>query len=871
MIVAALISAAAAQVTHAQEFEFSAQQTAGPGSATLTLQVVDPALTTGQDYRASLNSSAGGLVYSIVNATTGVTVVPPTPIDEPSAIFDGLRAQLVQTDSRIEQLQEVSYAGSPVAPPVHIFRPGDRKGLGGPNSTGEFTFVSGAGGGFGDIASHERNTAGFDYEIRFDGNPLGRNKLIYAFQGTGTINVPFSVWNIGSATPDDTSDDRQVLAIGFDDGGSPTEYDGGAAPADGGPGNMYDRIYIFEINQSAIGVADLNNDGVVDYDDVLQDIANNGGDISRQLAGRPYLGNRVLSRFSMVSLVGDPKYIPPAGTTIRITTSKPASDGDVFEFTAPEFELFVTPFALDFLNVRAGSPSIQSLLVHNSGATALQVSDIVFESNDFSVSTTSFLLAPGDSAAIDVTFVSATDGANETSLTIVSNDRFFPRYEIPIRTEALPVADGRIDIISRLDIRQDGVIRSDVADIWGYFDAATSREYALVGYGIFADPPNAGLSIVDVTEPAQPFEVANLSSVLGFDVKVWQSYAYTVNGIAGNGAIIDLSDPQNPQVVGSFPSSHNIFVSDDGFLVSSAPGVIYDLNQDPKRPAEIWRDPNPSGHDAAIVADRFYDFHGGLGTFIYDWSNPREPQLLGAITDPAIQFHHSGWPTEDGNFLFVCDELARHPTADFTVWDISDIGNPAKVFEFAHPGATIHNFYVVGDYAYVSYYTQGYWIFDVSNPRQPVVVDSFDTSPDFQGEGFNGAFGVYPFAPSGNVFVSDSEKGLHAFASLTQAPTSVDDERLPVHFVLHDNYPNPFNPETRIVFDLATAADVKIEIFNTAGQIVRTLVDAEKTAGSHQVDWNGLSDSGLAVSSGVYFYRIRTRGFTDSRRMLLLR
>ena len=90
-------------------------------------------------------------------------------------------------------------------------------------------------------------------------------------------------------------------------------------------------------------------------------------------------------------------------------------------------------------------------------------------------------------------------------------------------------------------------------------------------------------------------------------------------------------------------------------------------------------------------------------------------------------------------------------------------------------------------------------------------------------------------------------------------------------FALHANYPNPFNPETTIAFDLPQAGRVELQVFDLLGQTVRTLLAQELSAGGHQVVWNGLDASGARVSSGVYFYRLQAGSQVQMRRMLLLK
>jgi hypothetical protein len=94
---------------------------------------------------------------------------------------------------------------------------------------------------------------------------------------------------------------------------------------------------------------------------------------------------------------------------------------------------------------------------------------------------------------------------------------------------------------------------------------------------------------------------------------------------------------------------------------------------------------------------------------------------------------------------------------------------------------------------------------------------------------------------------------------------------LPTAYNLAQNYPNPFNPTTEIALDLPVAGHVNLTVFNVLGQQVRTLVDADMPAGSHVVSWDGTSGSGNAVSSGVYFYRLETGSFVETKKMMLLK
>ena len=94
----------------------------------------------------------------------------------------------------------------------------------------------------------------------------------------------------------------------------------------------------------------------------------------------------------------------------------------------------------------------------------------------------------------------------------------------------------------------------------------------------------------------------------------------------------------------------------------------------------------------------------------------------------------------------------------------------------------------------------------------------------------------------------------------------------PVANSLSQNYPNPFNPETTIPYDLSSEAIVSLTIYNIAGQVVRKLVDGESlAAGQYQAVWDGRSESGASVASGMYFYLLHAGDYVAKRKMVLLR
>ncbi len=92
-----------------------------------------------------------------------------------------------------------------------------------------------------------------------------------------------------------------------------------------------------------------------------------------------------------------------------------------------------------------------------------------------------------------------------------------------------------------------------------------------------------------------------------------------------------------------------------------------------------------------------------------------------------------------------------------------------------------------------------------------------------------------------------------------------------LQYVLDQNYPNPFNPSTTIQYSLLKRAKVELVVYNVLGQMVRTLVRETKPAGNYQTRWDGLDNRGQKVSSGIYFYRLKSSGFTQVKKMMLVK
>jgi hypothetical protein len=126
------------------------------------------------------------------------------------------------------------------------------------------------------------------------------------------------------------------------------------------------------------------------------------------------------------------------------------------------------------------------------------------------------------------------------------------------------------------------------------------------------------------------------------------------------------------------------------------------------------------------------------------------------------------------------------------------------------------------------------------------------------------------FPPARVQFLRDL---LVFMGNITDEATGIDPGTEPrLAYYLDDAYPNPFNPETTIRYGVREQTHVSLRIYNVAGQLVKTLVDEVKEpALEYKVKWNGETDSGQPAATGVYMYKLVTKGFTQTKKMVYLK
>lgn len=160
---------------------------------------------------------------------------------------------------------------------------------------------------------------------------------------------------------------------------------------------------------------------------------------------------------------------------------------------------------------------------------------------------------------------------------------------------------------------------------------------------------------------------------------------------------------------------------------------------------------------------------------------------------------------------------------------------------------------------------------DGTNEPDAWTLTGTDASPRVNGKFTGmGVIGTGPNTGQGDQFYMDDVK-VEGWEPLFPTHVSSTEKYQVDNFQLEQNYPNPFNPETTIRFTLKNNQDTRLVVFNLKGQVVRTLLNTTLNAGAHEAKWNGRDESGQAVSSGIYVYKLISAGSVQSKRMVLLK
>ena len=366
-----------------------------------------------------------------------------------------------------------------------------------------------------------------------------------------------------------------------------------------------------------------------------------------------------------------------------------------------------------------------------------------------------------------------------------------------------------IDLLSHVALADIGNGAGSAADVWGFVDLNSNREYAIIG-------TNTGTAVFDVTDALDPREVGFVSgqNTTWRDIKVyqvydtiadrWNAYAYvTADNASDDLVVIDLTNlPQSVSktnfATNQFTSAHNVYATNTDYstglaLTSTDPTLIiagpnigfgqyraYSL-ADPAAP-NLVPGTTAAGymHDASsiIITDNRKDTQCAVAgphcevlldfnessIDIWDITDPGSPSMLSSTGYINSRYVHSGWWSEDKQYMFVHDELDERTfglSTTLRVFSLADLRAPSLDAIWTGPTAAIdHNGFVRGNRYYMSNYTRGLTILDITDPVAPTEAGFLDTFPG-NNNSFNGAWGVFPFFFSGTIAISDINSGLY--------------------------------------------------------------------------------------------------------------
>lgn len=382
-------------------------------------------------------------------------------------------------------------------------------------------------------------------------------------------------------------------------------------------------------------------------------------------------------------------------------------------------------------------------------------------------------------------------------------------------------------------------------EVWGL--AVNGQEYAIIGSTL-------GTHFINVTDPANPVEDFFVEGAVSADIVVHRDY-HDFNGFLyavsdedygtnqSTLQIIDISSlPEKIELVYDsnelIRKSHNIYIDSASaklYALAAAggdwpysPAKSYDIS-DPTNPVLIKRYSEFENigvghvHDAFILRDTAYLNCGGDGLLIVDFSNPQNEKVLSNLSTmdyPESGYNHSGWATEDGNYYYMADETWGKSIKVLDVKNKSAIEtkgtfNAGSSSQYSIP----HNLIVHCGFLFVSYYYDGLQVYDISDPEQPIRIMYYPTSQIPHNNTYEGAWGVYPFLPSGNILVSDMQEGLFVVKGpegLCQINSKTTQLELKGNITA---YPNPNNGQLFFENHASDSQGIySFTIFNAVGQ-----------------------------------------------------
>jgi choice-of-anchor B domain-containing protein len=332
-----------------------------------------------------------------------------------------------------------------------------------------------------------------------------------------------------------------------------------------------------------------------------------------------------------------------------------------------------------------------------------------------------------------------------------------------------------------------GMPGGEYNDCWGYV-APNGEEFAIIG-------SLQAINVFNVTNPKNPvltYQKIDGTTSIWRDFKTYQNYLYAVADQGNEGLeIVNMNNYNFSQSTSHFLRAHNIYIDvpnarlyvagSNGNGTAGAPPseglIIYDLSQNPANPTMIKKinfdtlintpSLNMYVHDVYVKDNIAYASHGNSGFYMWDVSDVNDIKHLGHLNPNSSWYNHSSWLHPNGTHALIAEETHGRPLAVFELVPQNDTFDINEVKRFNNPlenpivNNIVHNPFFLGNGLYLAYYHDGIQVYDLTDPLNPIRIAYYDTYPqNTTYSSYYGAWGVYPYLPSGTIVASDINHGL---------------------------------------------------------------------------------------------------------------
>ncbi|RMG63204.1 MAG: choice-of-anchor D domain-containing protein [Calditrichaeota bacterium] len=511
----------------------------------------------------------------------------------------------------------------------------------------------------------------------------------------------------------------------------------------------------------------------------------------------------------------------------------------------------VTPVPLVFPATFVNFPGTLQLSIQNQGADTLHIFSATTGTPHFWAAAGQLTVAPGKSSALKMTFQPDDTLLYRDTLRLYSDDPTHLVFQVPLEGRGVLAPDIQLSVDSIavtllptdsseavFDLQNTGAGPLNFgARITSFLPGKEDGGVAVNGGG-----DAFGHVWLDSDEPGGPaFSWVDLSDGSGTEISFSSSNA--ISNPIDLGFDFALYDQ----------AYHQLRVCTNGWLSFTTFSVSFNNVPlpNPLAPRTLIA---PLWDNLEIQSDSKVLYRKDPDRFIVQWNRVYSAGGGGPYTFQVILF-------QDGDVVLQYLQL-NNPDPGYTIGIQNEAGTDG--FTVAHNQPYAHDSLAV-------LITRKSWV-SVSPQSGSVAPQSSQTitlkfrTQDFPEGTFWAAVEITSNDPDEPTLLLPIQMTVSSVVSVAEESVV-----LPTTLTLFQNYPNPFNPTTTIRFQVPEPMKVRVVVYNALGQLVRTLLDRQLTAGEYQVVWDGTSEQGNAVPSGLYFYELQTERTRQIRKMILLR